>query len=451
MRILIITAAVVLLAMIASVASVPELRARTIGDIPLLNALVPLAAAGLVWLATALVGYAQGIVEEGTPPKDLANVLVEDISFGFPKIDFAYQSQRLTGSRMRQFLKPFSGSGQSIAFSNEEANALNAIATRSGMLHQVIDGKDYDLKDIRNIIRPTLLYYEYTQWSPRLIEWADFLATNKDNPAAIQSLVDEHISRYIESSGIFQGIVGMADREEFSLTPIPAEVELGTRQESIGFVHSAEEGHLIVFREFGIKIADSDSLPNRIEAGKELALLLRNGCRVTLEGVFRKAADIFLREVRLIDGFVGTLNSILTSRTSTNFSLLVSISNVGRYDTFFRRQAKVIVGAPGSGVGPLELVVTVEEGEEVSGSARDTPYFVVESRDTSTIKFSAVVPDELRGRLHGAYASGLNYLKIGLIASAGTWETSVASAAAPFSVDARQAVEQKINEMKLLF
>lgn len=448
---LIILITVAVLAAITSVVSAPTLRKRIIGEHPARNALVPLFAAGLVWLANGLVGVVQDVAKEGIAPRDLANVLVEDITFGFPTVSSIYKERRLSGWRARRFFQPFKDEDRSIVLDALEAQRLNALARESGMLDPVIDGEDYSMVEIGQLLTPTLIYYEYLDWIGQLKSWQGFLAHERKagtpREQTVQRFVDQYLMAYLESAGIVQAIVGMAIRNTLDLSA-PQNDALQTPISWIKWEQSKKyKGYLIIFKASFMKVVDEGDLQERIASGKDFCDLLRDGSIGTLEQVFGKAAELLDKETDLIDKYVAELNAILAARTSTRFSLVVSVSNVGRYDTFFRKRAKVIVGAPGLPTGQLTIVVSAEDPEDPG----ITPYFSVRSRETRTIKFSADIPDDLSTKLHGAYASGLNYLKIGLLASAGKWEKTVSSSPAPFSIAAREKIARKAEELLVEF
>ncbi len=189
---------VAVLAALTSIVSAHTLRKRIIGENAVRNALVPLFAAGLVWLANVIAGIVQDVASEGTAPPDLANVLVEDITFGFPKIESTYKHQRLSGWRAQRLFEPFNEEKKSIVLDSLEAQRLNALAEDSGMLDRVIDGKDYSMVEIGELFAPAaLIYYEYSQWSPQLRSWTTFLASEREagtpREERIERLFDDYI------------------------------------------------------------------------------------------------------------------------------------------------------------------------------------------------------------------------------------------------------------------
>src|SRR5262249_32980814 len=131
------------------------------------------------------------------------------------------------------------------------------------------------------------------------------------------------------------------------------------------------------------------------------------------------------------------------------------ISNVGRFDSFVRSEAKALVG-PRQTADKLSLRINrmTERAKEDSDDRDDdlaSPYMEVKSRTSLLVTFFSRPPTEVRQQLHGAYSSGQAFLRMGILASAGALESSVLSQTVPFSQSARADFEKKVDTMNLSF
>jgi hypothetical protein len=180
--------------------------------------------------------------------------------------------------------------------------------------------------------------------------------------------------------------------------------------------------------------------------------LIANGCAATLSHVFATASSIFAREQGYMGQAIDAWNDILRARGSTNLAVRITFSNVGKYDSFVRSDAKIVVGERNGSPGLEQVVHAVkesDESEEVFDQSEESPYFAVKNRSTVSRIFEAKLPPETSERYHGAYLGGLSYLKVAFVVSAGQKETVVMSQLTPFSDAAKKQMNAKIIELKV--
>lgn len=450
---------VALLAGLIALMAAGPLRDRVLGKNPTLNALVPITAAGLAWVATFLGGLARGVISDNTPPAESLAVFVEDISFGFPELD-DYQSHSLSGEEIKRILAPFNElSDQTINLADDERARINEIANQSGQLKPVPSATVTDLAKVATYLRDAIsVYYEYrNEWSTLPSQWAREIEAGVaagEGPVAILATFVERLEGYQRGAGLFQGMIGMDSQGTVSLDTDSAE---GCSRVEVPWVRystvipariggPATLGFL--FPKFRMPLVRENSSENRLESAAKLADLFKQACVQKIAAVLDEASQVFSFEADLMARYVEVWNDILGSRRSNKLSLRVTISNVGKYDSFVRRTGKIAVGPKGRNKDKIEVLIGADEEEDDEGG--DTsPFLSIPSRSTITRTFTAHLTEETSERLHGTYVGGLNFLKLGVRASAGKYEGEFRSPPTPFSDQARKQVEARIEQMDL--
>ena len=454
-QLLILCVAFLGVACVVAVAATPSLRAKIVGSGPVRNAALPLVAAGFAWVASMAGGLTKDLLKESTIPSDSIQVFVEDTAFSFPHVGGIYRERRLTTADLQKLSEPFESVDDVITLTADEYQLLWELESRSGMLPPVNPGQSIDVSNLfrSHLYQPAGLYFEYGRWSERLDRWSKHLVGALEEEAADpRDIMLEFTGRrgelggYAESAGILRSIVGIAFRRELSLSSRPGEC-MHQKLEEIQLEES-DEGGSLDFATYRIRLWGPAEPERRAAAARELARLLQGGCVGSLARIFRLASNRLGLEQNLMGDWVEKWNEILRARRSSKLRVRVTVSNLGRFDSFYRREARVVVGAKGDEGERLDFeAVAISEDR----SPLVEPFVRVSSRSTDTRDFVVIFSDEeqLSERVHAIFQGQISYLRIGLLVSAGQDEDVVVSQVAPFSSDAVNASLEKIRSVDL--
>ncbi len=299
----------------------------------------------------------------------------------------------------------------------------------------------------RNFVRGMAYYYEYTKWPITLKKWGKLLSGETSGASAkrrrMNEFVELGIKQELTAPGVFSGLVGIATRGQIDLSWDPEDClptpVTGMAYEKIG------ESYYLVFQVFRSRVVGVDAPPKRIQEGRRFGYLVTHGCIGTLTRIFREVSEVLTAETDLADQHIREWNAILQRQAGTKLSLVVTISNIGKYDTFVRSQARVAVGATDS--PDAELIRVSVQALEEKDPSRGSSYLVVKSRTAETRTFQATLDPQMSRRLHGTYMGELNFIRLGVIASSGKAESIVYSSVTPFSVQARRRALEKVEEI----
>lgn len=442
------------LALLSLSLAVPSIRLRLVGGSNVRHALVPIVVAGLLWTTASAADFLKGRLEESTVPDDVLILHVQSVDFGLPRVPVAYRDQDYSNDQLREALAPLTSIKERVVLAPAEVERLNAIAQPSGMLDRLNKNRTFTTTDVAAAIsRPLAFTFNYRDWARASAEWArllDGLRSNVDKGASLLAFIDV-IETEITAAGLFQAIIGMADRGSITIPDgkgdcRPAQVE-SARIETTG-----QNVHL-TFPTFRSLLSDSDDAPGRRANAMKFGRLFEFACLGSLSIVMRQAATDFSEEASMMDRYVDTWNEVLASKRPETIRIRASVSNIGRFDSFVRTSAKVSVGPLGAS-SPLSFTVTRLPSEQrgddsrpSGGIAEDSSFIHVPSRSNVVVAFLARLSDEMKEKLYGAYQSEQAFLRLGILASAGASESPVLSQVAPFSHKALTSFEQMINDM----
>lgn len=436
---------VIALAGLTTIAASERLRTRYLGNKPLLNAGLPLVAAGLVWLATQGGGLARSILVEGSVPPAVLDVFIEDIQFGLPTVSDLYKERRLNSEDLNAIFTPFRDLTETVSLTAEEAAQLNALAAQSGMVQPVNPGRVYSMREVAGLLRSLSYYYEYTQWAPLARQWSARLEDGASGAGTeVWQFVQESLETDVESAGVLSGIVGMMALE---MIEVDSSTQACLPEPFDGIVLEEiqrDEGSFLALStpRYTLPLVGLPSNQRRIEKAGRLVELFRFGCSTQLAMLFERASRVFEREANLIEQAVTTWNRALADRRSSRIAATVTISNLGKYNAFIRRDASIIVGPRGeeSPERQIRLILRAHLDDA------DSPYIRIPSRDVTTLQFAARMNDEDKERIYHSFASGLTYLRMAVLANSGAHTSVSYSDLVPFSAEAKTAAETDLVE-----
>ena len=454
MSVILIVVSIIVLAAIASVMASSALRERIVGNSPLANAAVPLFAAGLVWAAHSSSSILSTWVSDFAPPKANIEVFIEDVVFQFPQISSIYKERSLTQfdvNNMQQEMRKFE---VTIQLTDAEVQSLNSISNQSHQAgaRNVSTSLVYTMEDIVELTTSSFAYYfDYVQWEQTSKQWSEFLQRNahKNQESLMDTFVDEHVANAITTAGMLQAIIGMASIVENLLNLNPDELDClaDDTTTDIHLVCRNDNCHIDWGSYTSHMVSNSDSMVRRI-AAQEFSDLLERGCITSLSRVFGDASIIFGNEHRNMKAYLEQWNRILSDRIPQSFSVVVTISNVGKYDTYIRREIRAAIGDHGS-ENKIDLTLVPRRDDDANRFS--TLYLPIKSRAASTFVFWATLDDDETSRVHGAFNSGLNYIRVGVLASSGGSSEFVFSQIGPFSSEAKRRARQQIDEIEVAF
>lgn len=446
--------AISVLALLSLLLALPSVRRRLIGSSNLRNALIPVVTAGLLWVTASSADVLKGRIEENTIPDDVLSLHIQDVEFGIPPIPTEYREHDYSFKQVKEALAPLNASDNKLNLTDDEIERLNAIARRSGMVEPIDKNQSCTTKDVANAVAGPLAFtFNYTDWSKVSLAWANILDGSRatdDKNGALSKFVDA-VQMQLTAAGLFQSIVGMAHRQ---MMVIPDGA--GDCLEAPNMMVRLEENegvNYLMFPTFRSHLCRANDSLGRTQAAKKFAHLFELSCVESLSAVFRKASTCFQDEADLMNKFVDEWNRILASRQPETIRIKVSISNVGRFDSFVRPVAKISVGPIGASE-PLVFTVTKlssksSNAEEESDTSPDTSdgFVHVESRSSVIVTFYSRLSTDLQKRLYGAYRSEQAHLRLGVLASAGSSESPILSQIAPFSSNAQTAFQKMVEDM----
>ena len=164
--------------------------------------------------------------------------------------------------------------------------------------------------------------------------------------------------------------------------------------------------------------------------------------------MFGRMSEIFANEHKVMKNYLNGWNEVLAERKPNHFRIEITVSNVGKFDTYIRKRIAVAIGAKNS-KEKIRLNLTAQEVANDGG--RNHRYLSVGTRSASTFSFYATVDGKDSERILGAYNSGLNYMRVAAMGGSGEWEKFVFSPIVPFSKDAKIQTEQKLENVRIDF
>ena len=470
-------AAFVLLSIVI-VMAVPQLRLRFVGDSPFANAAIPIIASALVGVGSWSGSILASAISDASAPESTLRVFIEDIKFGLPEIPGDYAERSLKPEEIETLLSEFSNSTEVIRLTETEVEALNAISLNS---HQagtrpVWAEGSYTMHDVATNFKSSFgFYYEYLLFDKTTNKWSAFLENNKNKEpgALMKEFSEKQVFPLSGAPMLFDAFNGMAalgridlveyrgkegscksDPETTKIVLIPGTNELGLGELGLGELGLSELGlgnsyELSWGNKFGSHLVSERDGPDRVHAAKRFAHWMSHACIDILIEVFNKMESIFEAEAKYMEQYLQRWNEVLRARKSKLIEVTVTVSNVGKFDTYVRREVSAAIGGQGGSEKiPFTLIYT-EAGQ--SGKESDSLYWHVKSRSANTLTFRASLDEVKSEQIHGAFASGLNYIQVGVLASSGEIQEVVYSPVVPFSSAAIQKARKQVEEISIEF
>lgn len=453
----ILLVATIVLVVLSAALSQDRFRQRLIGGSGLRAALVPLVTAAVLWISALSTGLLKSRIEETTAPEDALAIFVEKISFGIPTISTEFFDRDYSQAEKKRELAALRVSDDPIQLSQSEIDRLNEISRKSGQLEGIDGSRALTTKIIANVLVDPLNFgYRYGTWSSVSNSWADYLAPSSQGQSR-QQILETFVGKirdFQTAAGLFQGIVGMRARQTLTIPDVTG--DCSTKPIRIANLELIESKYYLTFPTFRSMIGKSGDREDARRAIKELAALFENGCNESLAAVFRSAAQIYDTDKKLMRQYVEEWNRILASKEAESITIRVAIANVGRFNSFIRRQSKVAVGVKGSS-DKIEFILEAKDiprnkkDDEDESEAASSEYIQIASRSTDTSIFYARLPKENQKKLYGAFQSEQTFLRMGFLASAGAAEGEVFTQIVPFSIKAQLASKEKVQSMRIAF
>ena len=447
----IILAAIVALAVIVWVMGKPNLRHRFVGESSFTNAAVPVVAAGLVWIANWSGELLVNVVSDSTAPESNLSVFIEDIKIGHPRIPQDYKERSLSHDELNKMLQKFKLGSKYVLLKDDEADRLNRINRKSYQagVGAVTTDRAYPLAKLGNLIKPSMyFYYRYIKWGNVTRNWNNFFVENQETKAGnlIHDFVSNKVRSVPDSAGIFQAITGMIALDELEIYDYDMMNCKSTVAEYNIFMTKENGKNYIDWGPFRSQIDDDK---DRIKAASRLLQFISRYCTEKLASIFLKAAAIFQREAKFMQKYLDEWQKILLARKPDSVEVLVTISNVGKFDTYVRREVRAAIGGKGEeNKIRFNLIGDFFRKKSDSNVSMHVP---VKSRSANTLRFRATLKGKDKENVYGAFSSGLNYIRIGVLASSGGSNRVVLSPTVAFSKEAKKRAIHQIENMKVDF
>ena len=349
-------------------------------------------------------------------------------------------------------MEPFRTSDETIRLTPSEVATFNRIAFDSFQAsgRPVSADQTYSMTDVSEVFFPSFaLYYEYQTWGTVAKNWSEFLHNNRDGPApqVMKRFAAEQVYHLPSTPMFLDALVGMIALDQIEIHYSPADCKADPSSSGIRL---KDEGDSLVidWGSFSSEVTSKDNEISRVDAGRTVGYLLSHGCIDIVIDVFSKMEEIFVREAKHMQSFLDEWEAVLRKRKSKTIEISLTISNVGKFDTHIRRDVRAAIGAKGDSE---KIHFTVQAKPETEKGGGDGLYRHLGTRSASTIVFRTSLDADESERVHGAFTSGLNYIRVAVLASSGDWKEVVFSSVAPFSSAAKSQSERQINDILIAF
>lgn len=445
---LVLVISVIVLAALGIVLSAPAVREKMIGQSRLRTALIPLFAGAVVWLLQAVAGFMADRVADESAPGNNLTAFIQSVTFAYPRVPSTFQSTLLP-SQIEDELKPFRDDVQKVRLTAMEIEELNAIEKRSGMLRHISGGPIFKISQVGEYLEPPFAFYgRYQAWT---VASRSFVAPLRQSPSAATPaekyrLLTSTVESVDSLPGLLQAIVGIHYRRHIALSPMQEDCLQGHDSE----IPLVSEGNALYlnFQTFKAHLY-SGTEPGRVASARALGNLFESACLLTLARVFEDAAKVMEVETDLMGRYLRKWDDLLANKQPESMRIGVQISNIGKYDSFVRREGKVSVGSKGSDA-PIEVMVKARSGASGESAQEDAERSIkIASRSNEYVTFDVELPDLSKQQLFGAYKSGLVYVRLGLLASAGSNEENVLTQIAPFSTGAKEEYAARLLKVRV--
>jgi hypothetical protein len=267
---------------------------------------ISVVAAALGAVATYTLDLTKTAIDEEAIPGASLNTFIEDVRFGLPTFSDEYQKRVLTSDEVTKLLRPFKLSKDEVIFTSDEADRLDNIASGSGMVEPVYAERSYSISTIAGDLLTDPIYY-YARYK----RWAAVTSTNwaipgdtyvKDRHEVIRNFIDKRLSNTLDSAGIFQAIIGMADRGMLAIPDVAEVKSCGTKSgDLVSFEHQGKT-YVANFITFTDVLATDDDDDDRKQLAEKLVNLIGDECVETIAEIFQQASQNFNTE----DGYMKT-------------------------------------------------------------------------------------------------------------------------------------------------
>jgi hypothetical protein len=450
-------ASLAILASLSVALAIPQVRDKLVGGSNLRNALVPLVAGALLWMVVAGSDLVKARIEESTIPADVLSLRIQNVEFGMPTIPESYLDSDPTQKQVKEILRPLSDDEDVLEISEEDFEQLNEIASESGMIVSIDKNRKHTAKDVANAVADCIAYtFNYKDWAKVASAWSSLLVRTDQERGKDDKTIHRFagaVSLQLTAAGLFQGVVGMANRGTLSIPEAKEKDTCLKTPNGVVEVREIDDDVVLDFPDFQSIIHRGGNSPRRM-AALRLGNLMRLSCFTELSAVLKEASELFKREAGLMTKYVNTWNKVIANNRPQGIRITASISNVGRFDSFVRTNGKVSVG-PLHSQNPLAFIVSSVEEPRAEESGHDKHpekarnFLHIPSRSNLVVTLRARLTKELQTKLYGAYQSGQGFLRLGVLASSGASEEQILSQVAPFSSQAKVVFDKMVDDMNV--
>ena len=429
-------AAMVIVAALAVAMASRKIRKRIVGTNRFASAAVPLIAAVLGWVSNAGDSIISGRILDSSVPSANLKVFIDDMVFSMPTIPGIYAERVLSEDEeeVRELLKLFRDSHGFVQLTDSEVRDLNEISNASQQVAtRPASTRRYQMSEVADLFDPAFsFYYAYTQWAEDVESWKQYLQNGINDNQRSDSLIRSFIETKMQMEGsakIFMAVITSWDEIEGDVITSSSCIQDSEKEIAVGLSRSS--GRIeIDFGKYSMTIPDRGRMH---DAAEKLVEVIKKGCVSHLISIFNRMNGVFDHGHKQMKKYLDTWNGILERRKPDNFRAVVTVANVGKFDTFIRRDVRVrVAGEEG------EILTFDMTRDDVDGARSTNLYLPVQSRAANSFKFVATFEEEdVRNLLYSAFNSG-NYVQVGVVANSGEREETILSRIMPFSAEDKE-------------
>jgi len=270
-------------------------------------------------------------VKERTSYPIRATISIDQIKFGFPKIElpqFAHISSDADFLRLMTSVLEI----DEIFLSKSSVGELNELAKKSGILSQVID-RDYTGQELFSALSSPLHFYSKAEiWSGVSKTLASAFRSAEDGKREdFEEIYLGTMQGFLEAAGLFNWIIGSFVRSDFSMSLLEGEGE----QEDLGLVSVSETPNGEFFLVFGPFYAKVNVKSYQVDLSREVlrkfCYLLNTGQGDKLGVLFDRLSENFLAEKLFVEKYIDKLNVVFALSTPKTMRVSARVHNSGRF------------------------------------------------------------------------------------------------------------------------
>lgn len=446
--------ATVIMAALAAAMANTKIRTWLLGGGPLVggNPLANNAIMVFVGICLAsLIDVGQMVVSgrmlDSFAPSSNLKVSIDDMVFSMPTIPGIYAERFLSEKKeeVQELLKPFRDRHDFVQLTDTEARNLNEISNVSRQVAtRPASTRRYQMAEVADLFEPAFsFYYAYTQWAEDVESWKQYLQDGMNDNQRSVSLVRSFIETKMQmesAAKIFMAVITSWDDIEGDVITSSSCIQGSDEEIDVGL--SVSRGMIeIDFGKYGMTIPGN--IGRMRDSAEKLVGVIKRGCVNHLVSIFGRMNGVFDRGHEKMKEYLDMWNEILEKKKPNSFTAVVTIANVGKFDTYIRRDVHVAVAGGGEKIIPFDMT-----SDDVDGARSTSPYLPVRSRAANSFRFVATFDEkeeEVRNLLSSAFNSGWNYVQIGVVANSGEREEVILSGSTLFSAEGKEEKRKPIE------